>query len=92
MPKNIQIPEDLFIDLCDFFLRDQSDDQTLDDQTLTADIKAALNIKLDKIINHKLFSRYKTAPSGADRELARKAYLDKRGVPDSFRTDTEVEV
>lgn len=87
MPKNIQIPEDLFIDLCDFFLRDQSDDQTL-----TADIKAALNIKLDKIINHKLFSRYKTAPSGADRELARKAYLDKRGVPDSFRTDTEVEV
>ena len=87
MPKNIQIPEDLFIDLCDFFLRDQSDDQTL-----TADIKAALNIKLDKIINHKLFSRYKTAPSGADRELARKAYLDNRGVPDSFRTDTEVEV
>ena len=87
MPKNIQIPEELFIDLCDFFLRDQSDDQTL-----TADIKAALNIKLDKIINHKLFSRYKTAPSGADRELARKAYLDKRGVPDSFRTDTEVEV
>lgn len=87
MPKNIQIPEDLFFDLCDFFLRDQSDDQTL-----TADIKAALNIKLDKIINHKLFSRYKTAPSGADRELARKAYLDKRGVPDSFRTDTEVEV
>ena len=87
MPKNIQIPEDLFIDLCDFFLRDQSDDQTL-----TADIKAALNIKLDKIINHKLFSRYKTAPCGADRELARKAYLDKRGVPDSFRTDTEVEV
>ena len=87
MPKNIQIPEDLFFNLCDFFLRDQSDDQTL-----TADIKAALNIKLDKIINHKLFSRYKTAPSGADRELARKAYLDKRGVPDSFRTDTEVEV
>ena len=87
MPKNIQIPEDLFIDLCDFFLRDQSDDQTL-----TADIKAALNIKLDKIISHELFSRYKTAPSGADREFARKAYLDKRGVPDSFRTDTEVEV
>lgn len=87
MPKNIQIPEDLFFDLCDFFLRDQSDDQTL-----TADIKAALNIKLDKIISHELFSRYKTAPSGADRELARKAYLDKRGVPDSFRTDTEVEV
>ena len=87
MPKNIQIPEDLFFDLCNFFLGDQSDDQTL-----TADIKAALNIKLDKMISHELFSRYKKTPSGADRELARKAYLDNRGVPDSFRTDTEVEV
>lgn len=84
MPKNIQIPSDLFFDLCDYFLDDQNDDDQL-----AADISAALNDKLNKIINHDLFSRYKRTPTGAERERLRQTYLNRRGISDSFRTDQE---
>jgi hypothetical protein len=32
-----------------------------------------------------LYTKYKTAPSEADREKARREYLDRRGIPESFR-------
>lgn len=84
MPKNVQIPTDLFFDLCDYFFKEQED-------SLADDIRAELNLKIDKLINHELFSRYKTAPTGAEREKARQEYLDRRGIPGSFRTDQEQE-
>lgn len=84
MPKNVQIPTDLFFDICDYFFKEQED-------SLADDIRAELNLKIDKLVNHELFSRYKTAPTGAEREKARREYLDRRGIPGSFRTDTEQE-
>ena len=33
----------------------------------------------------KLYTQYKTAPTEEEKEKARREYLDKRGVPDSFR-------
>lgn len=41
--------------------------------------------KLDSISMRLLYSQYKTAPTEEEKEKARKEYLDKRGVPDSFR-------
>ena len=41
--------------------------------------------KLDKMVEHDLYSQYKTAPTDSQREEARKRYLDRKGVPDSFR-------
>ena len=32
-----------------------------------------------------LYGKFKTAPTEEERELARKEYLDRRGVPESFR-------
>ena len=84
MTKNVQIPTDLFFDICDYFFKEQED-------SLADDIRAELNLKIDKLVNHELFSRYKTAPTGAEREKARREYLDRRGIPGSFRTDTEQE-
>lgn len=84
MPKNVQIPTDLFFDICDYFFKEQEDD-------LADDIRKQLNLKVDKLINHELFSQYKTAPTGAEREKARQKYLDRRGIPGSFRTDREQE-
>lgn len=85
MPKNIQIPSELFFDICDYFFKEQED-------SLADNIRAELNLKIDKLVNHELFSRYKTAPTGAERERLRQAYLNRRGISDSFRTDQEVDV
>lgn len=84
MQKNVQIPSDLFFDICDYFFKEQEDD-------LADDIRKQLNLKVDKLINHELFSKYKTAPTGAEREKARQEYLNRRGIPGSFRTDREQE-
>lgn len=84
MSKNIQIPSDLFFDICDYFFKEQ-------DEILAEDIRGQLNMKIDKLVNHELFSKYKTASTGAERERARQEYLDRRGIPCSFRTDREQE-
>ena len=84
MTRNIQIPSDLFFDICDYFFNEQ-------DENLADDIRGQLDTKIDKLVNHELFSRYKTAPTGVERERARQEYLDRRGVPGNFRTDEEQE-
>lgn len=75
--KNIQIPEELFIALMKYHLLDIEDVQT--------EIKKGLMDKMDSISMRLLYSKYKTAPTEEEKQRARKEYLDKRGVPDSFR-------
>lgn len=48
-------------------------------------IKRELEKKLDKMVMRDLYGKFKTAPTEEERELARKEYLDRRGVPESFR-------
>lgn len=48
-------------------------------------IKQELEKKLDKMVMRDLYGRFKTAPTEEEREQARKEYLDRRGVPESFR-------
>ncbi len=75
--KSIQIPEELFIALIKYHLLEMED--------VYPNIKKGLMDKLDSIIMRQLYSKYKTAPTEEEKEKARKEYLDKRGVPDSFR-------
>ena len=56
---------------------------------LAEDIRKALETKLDKIIARELFTKYKRSPSGEEREAARKAYLDHKGILKDWRTDEE---
>ena len=44
-----------------------------------------LEKKLDKMVMRDLYGKSKTAPTEEEREQARKEYLDRRGVPESFR-------
>ena len=48
-------------------------------------IRCEIDHKLDRMIDHDLYSKYKTAPTEEAREHARQEYLDRRGVPESFR-------
>lgn len=75
--KNIQIPEELFIALMKYHL--------LDIEEVQPEIKKGLMDKMDSISRRLLYSKYKTAPTEEEKQKARKKYLDKRGVPDSFR-------
>ncbi len=57
----------------------------LEDTSSAGEIRRGLEKKLDSMVRHELYAKYKTAPTEEEREKARKEYLDKRGVPDSFR-------
>ena len=75
--KNVQLPYDLFVDLVLYHLNGEGD--------FEEDIRLGLEQKLDAILNRQLYSQYKTAPTEAQREQARQEYLDRRGVPESYR-------
>ncbi|MEE1007549.1 MAG: complexin-2 [Agathobacter sp.] len=75
--KNVQISQELFIALMKYFLLEQEE--------LLPEIQKGLEKKLDALVMRELYTKYKTAPSEEEREKARLEYLDKRGVPESFR-------
>ena len=78
--KSVQIPYDLFIDLAMYHLRGEDD--------FEEEIRQGLEKKLDAMLNRQLYSQYKTAPTEEQWEQARQEYLDRRGVPQSYRWTT----
>lgn len=79
MGKNIQIPQELFLQLCKFHLADLKDLET------SEAIYKGLCEKLDQMARRELYSTYKTAESAEEREKARQAYLDQIGLHENFR-------
>ena len=79
MRKSVQISFSLFMDLLDYFVLEISEAEAYER------IVDGLNQKIDKMIMHDLYEKYKTAPTEEEREAARQEYLDKRGVMDDFR-------
>lgn len=77
--KQIQIPETLFLEICRYFVLDQ------DKPELKQSISKGLSDKLDRIVQHDLYTTYKTALSPEEAEKARKEYLNKKGIPENFR-------
>lgn len=75
--KNIQISEELFFSLVKYHLVDIEDE--------LPGIQKGLMNKMEAMIMRELYSKYKTAPTEEEKEKARQEYLDKRGVPESFR-------
>lgn len=75
--KNVQISMDLFRKLLLYHVG-------LDDSG-EEEIRKELEKKLDAMVQHELYAKYKTAPTEEEREKARLDYLDRRGVPESFR-------
>ena len=41
--------------------------------------------KIDKMIEHDLYTQYKCAPTEEEKEAARQEYLDRKGVPAEYR-------
>ena len=78
--KNVQISKELFLALLHYHL--DGEDEYADE------IVQGLEQKLDAMLNRQRYSRYKTAPTEEEREQARQEYLDRRGVPQSYRWTT----
>ena len=66
-----------WIDMMRYFMLEQEE--------LLPQIKQGLEKKLDAMVMRELYTKYKTAPTEEEKEKARKEYLDRRGVPESFR-------
>ena len=75
--KNVQIPYELFVSLVRYHL--------MEDDACLNEIRRGLEQKMDSLVRHELYVKYKTAPTQEEREKARQEYLEKRGVPDNFR-------
>ena len=78
--KSVQISEELFVAIMRYFMLEQEEQEELLPQ-----IKQGLEKKLDAMVMRELYTKYKTAPTEGEKEKARKEYLDRRGVPESFR-------
>ena len=75
--KNVQISQELFFLLVRYLLIGQEDSEP--------EIVKVWEKKIDALVMRELYTQYKTAPTEEEKEKARREYLDKRGVPDSFR-------
>ena len=83
--KNIQISEELFNMLLDYFFGELSPTDFQSDI-----IRQQLDDKLDKLIAREIFTRYKRALTPAEREKYRKEYLKHIGISSSFISEIEV--
>ena len=75
--KRIIISEDLFRMIYQYFLCNRSD--------LREDICNGLVEKMEKRIDRDLYTKSLTAITDEEKEANRKAYLDRKGIPEDFR-------
>ena len=75
--KQVQISEDLFLSLIKYHILEYHNDEK--------EIVKKLQEKIDSVINRNLYTKYKTAPSEAEKEKARQEYLNRKGIHASFR-------
>lgn len=76
--KKIQIPESLFLNIIKYFIFD------IQDEYIVQEIKRDINIKLDMIAKHDLYTQFKAAATEEKKEIAKQKYLDHTGIFDNF--------
>lgn len=80
---NIQIPESLFYDILRYYLIASKGEEVPEE--LDKRVFNGLSDKVQKIADRELYTIYKTAPTEEEKEKARQEYLDRKGIPESFR-------
>lgn len=87
--KSVKINSDLFLDLIEYFLKEE---QHTDEELCQIHnrIRVALQIKKDSITARIMYKQYIEA-EGDERERLRQRYLNFIGVPDELRSAPESE-
>ena len=75
--KTVQISRELFVALLRY--------HSMGDEDLAEMIRQGLEQKLDAMVRHELYTKYKAASTEEERERARQEYLDRRGIRKSFQ-------
>lgn len=84
--SKIQIDKELFEDLLIYFDLQEQEDLTEDEQIdLYYKIRRQLQEKQDKIQQREAYTQYRRAETATEREEGRQAYLDAKGVSESYR-------
>ena len=79
--KTVSIPQDLWLDIFYFMMIELDDGNT----ARVPRIRRGITDKLERMIEHDLYTEYKTATSDQQKEEARKKYLEAKGIPADFR-------
>lgn len=85
MSQNVQIPKSAFLDGFQLALFVLAGAEPAELEEIAKRVAGAYSSKLDNIIKHDLYTKYKTAPTQEQREAARQEYLEKAGISPSFR-------
>lgn len=90
MGRNLQIPLELWDELCRFHLQyDQLEEWEIEE--LWQSIAHRIQLKQDAMNRREAYTQYKSGATPEDREAARQDYLDQRGVPGSYRWSQQYE-
>lgn len=82
--KSVTIPKILFEQMAVYCLEEKARTPELLNR-----IRIGIYDKLDRQVNHDLYTKYKTAPTAAQREQARRQYLDNIGIHEDFRWESK---
>lgn len=80
MDKCVKIEYRLFIELYRLIVHNDIDSEESFER-----IKQELESKFQRLVNHELYSKYKTALTKEEQEKARQKYLDSMGIHKDFR-------
>jgi hypothetical protein len=90
LSKNIQIPQSLFCDIIRLLFYLDGEDISDTSRLICHRIDIAIADKLERLKRHDAFSAYKSAPTGFDREQARREYLKLAGITKGFISSSEI--
>jgi hypothetical protein len=79
MARQIQINSELFYGLYRLIVLEEQNEE------LYQQAKQQLETKFTKLLNHELYSQFRTATSADEREQARKDYLESIGIHKDFQ-------
>ncbi len=80
MGKQVKVELRLFIELYRLIVHNDVDSDESYER-----IKQELEVKFQRLVNHELYSKYKTALTEEEQEEARQKYLDSVGIHRDFR-------
>jgi hypothetical protein len=79
--SSTQIPNTLWFDLLRYHLIGEGEY----DEATAERIRNGICDVIEAQTRHALYTKYKTSPTEKEREKARQEYLDRAGIPSSFR-------
>lgn len=81
---NVQISKELFDQIYEYFICCAPSNET------TNDIILKMNDKIDKMISHEYFTKYKKSLTTEEREYFRRKYLESVNMNKNFISDKEI--